>query len=101
LTLGTTTTELDKLQFADYLDRIVDHAALHWDCHPAAGSVVANTRRSMARTTGREGTAMPQPDRYPAIVDELTTEARILNAAAALQDGRTHHARSQRSWPIC
>lgn len=39
---------------------------------------------------------MPQPDRYPLIVDELTTEARILNAAATLQDGRTQHARSQR-----
>jgi hypothetical protein len=39
---------------------------------------------------------MPQPDRYPIIVDELTTHARILNAAATLQDGRTNQARSQR-----
>lgn len=33
LTLGTTTTELNRLQFCEYLDRIVDHAALHWDCY--------------------------------------------------------------------
>jgi hypothetical protein len=33
LTLGTTTTELNKLQFMDYLDRIIDHSALHWSCY--------------------------------------------------------------------
>lgn len=33
LTLGTSTTQLDKLQFGDYMDRIIDHAALHWDCY--------------------------------------------------------------------
>jgi hypothetical protein len=33
LTLGTSTTQLSKLQFMDYLERIVDHAALHWDTY--------------------------------------------------------------------
>lgn len=33
LTLGTSTRQLNKLQFMDYLDRIIDHAALHWDCY--------------------------------------------------------------------
>lgn len=33
LTLGTTTTQLNKLQFGEYMDRIIDHAALHWDCY--------------------------------------------------------------------
>lgn len=33
LTLGTSTTQLNKLQFAEYLDRIIDHAAMHWDCY--------------------------------------------------------------------
>lgn len=40
--------------------------------------------------------AMPPPKRYPIIVDELQTQARILHAAAALTDGRFHQARTQR-----
>lgn len=43
-----------------------------------------------------KGTAMPPPKRYPIIVDELQTQSRILNAAAALTDGRYQQARSQR-----
>lgn len=33
LTLGTHTTDLNKLQFIEYLDRIVDQAAANWDCY--------------------------------------------------------------------
>lgn len=33
LTLGTSTAQLNKLQFGDYMERIMDHAALHWDCY--------------------------------------------------------------------
>lgn len=39
---------------------------------------------------------MPQPKRYPAIVDELQTQSKILHAAAALTDGRYQQARTQR-----
>lgn len=40
--------------------------------------------------------AEQEPKRYPVIVDELQTRARILNAAAALQDGRSAQSKSQR-----
>lgn len=33
LTLGTHTPDLNKLQFIEYLERIVDHAATAWDCY--------------------------------------------------------------------
>lgn len=33
LTLGTHTPDLNTLQFIEYLDRIVDHAAEYWDCY--------------------------------------------------------------------
>jgi hypothetical protein len=33
LTLGTSTTDLNKLEFIDYLERIVQQAAAHWDCY--------------------------------------------------------------------
>lgn len=33
LTLGTSTTSLNKLEFIEYLERIVDHAATAWDCY--------------------------------------------------------------------
>lgn len=33
LTIGTHTPDLNKLQFIEYLERIVDHAALHWDTY--------------------------------------------------------------------
>lgn len=33
LLLGTSTTELNKLQFIEYLDRIIDHAAQYWDTY--------------------------------------------------------------------
>jgi hypothetical protein len=39
---------------------------------------------------------MPLPKRYPIIVDELQTQARILRAAAELTDGRYQQARTQR-----
>lgn len=37
-----------------------------------------------------------EPQRYPVIVDELQTQARILNAAAATRDGRGSDAKRQR-----
>lgn len=33
LTIGTHTPDLNKLQFIDYLERIGEHAALHWDTY--------------------------------------------------------------------
>ncbi len=33
LTLGTHTRDLNKLQFIEYLERVVDHAAEHWDTY--------------------------------------------------------------------
>lgn len=33
LTLGTSTSDLNKLEFIEYLERIVMHAAAHWDCY--------------------------------------------------------------------
>lgn len=36
------------------------------------------------------------PPRHPVIVDELQTQARILNAAAATRDGRSADAKRQR-----
>lgn len=33
LTIGTHTPDLNKLEFIEYLERIVDHAATAWDCY--------------------------------------------------------------------
>lgn len=35
LLIGTHTSDLNKLEFIDYLERIVDHAAANWDCYIA------------------------------------------------------------------
>ena len=39
---------------------------------------------------------MVEQERYPVIVDELQTQARVLNAAAATRDGRSADAKRQR-----
>lgn len=33
LLIGTHTSDLNKLEFIEYLERIVDHAAANWDCY--------------------------------------------------------------------
>lgn len=33
LLIGTHTADLNKLEFIEYLERIVDHAAANWDCY--------------------------------------------------------------------
>jgi len=33
LLIGTHTSDLNKLQFIEYLERLVDHAAANWDCY--------------------------------------------------------------------
>lgn len=33
LLIGTHTSDLNKLEFIEYLERICEHAAAHWDCY--------------------------------------------------------------------